>query len=89
MWKTIINAIEKKSSLEGEDDLKKVAGSENLQSIGDGHHTVAEMKRSDLNVMIEPKKSSNMEIVANMDDSTGTKSENYINEVPEIKKIFK
>ena len=91
----MINAFEKKSTLIGEDDL--MAGSENLQSMA----TVAEMERADLNVMLVPKKSSNMGIVAiekkssfvseddlkQVDDSTGTKSENYKNEVPVIKNL--
>ena len=60
MWKTIINAIEKKSTLKSEDDLDRMAGSENLQSMA----TVAEMERADLNVMLVPRKPSNMGRVA-------------------------
>ena len=70
-------------SLDNEDDSKIVAGSENPQSIGDGDRTVTEMRQSDLNVMIETRKSSNMGSVAMMDDSTRTKSEDNKNNNPE------
>ena len=70
LWKTIMSAIERKSSHDDEDDSKEIANKENLQVKVDGVcQGLTGMKRSDLNVMIVPKKSSNMESIANMDDS--------------------